>query len=87
MNNDNTLQDLHERLDRMALEQLRQVAAELHQRLGQTEAQLLDAEAGAEFWQQHAMDLQQALSDEEYSTHRCVGMSKSGESMVVRTDH
>lgn len=56
----------------------RQIAHSLHK-------QLLLAEESAEFWNRQAMDMQSALTDETFSTHRCVGINQSGEMMVVKT--
>lgn len=81
-----TLARLQKRLDALALEQLREVAAKLYEELEETKDRLYRAEESADFWQQHAQDLQQSLHDDEFATHRCVGLTQSGEMMVVRTD-
>jgi len=79
---DKKLKALQRKLERMELEHLRQHAFELHQRVEELEA----ATESAEFWQRHAMDLQEALHDGEFATHRSVGLTKAGELMVVRLD-
>jgi hypothetical protein len=53
---------------------------------GDNEADFQRADESAEFWQRHAHELQLALWDEDHATHRCVGINKAGEMMVVRTD-
>lgn len=74
---------IKKKLERMELDHLRQHAAELHDKLEQAEARALSAEESADFWQNHAMNLQEALHDENFATHRSVGINKSGELMVV----
>ena len=75
-----TLRNLRRRLERMELAHLRQHAAELH-------ARLEDAEEAADWWHRHAMDLQDMLNDENYATHRSIGLTQSGELLVVQIDH
>lgn len=70
----------------MELAHLRQHAADLAERLEQAEVEAERAAESAEFWQQHAMQLQEALHDGEFATHRSVGINKSGELMVVKHD-
>ena len=79
---DKKLKALQRKLERMELEHLRQHAFELHQRVEELEA----ATESAEFWQRHAMDLQETLHDGEFATHRSIGINKSGELMVVKHD-
>ena len=79
---DRTMRALQKKLERMELEHLRQHALELYTRLEQAEA----AAQQAEFWQQHAMDLQEAINDPDFVTHKCVGITKTGEMIVVRND-
>lgn len=80
------LRALQSKLERMELEHLRQHALELHGRLERAEAELERATEIADFWQRHAHDLQLALLDEDFATHRCVGINKGGELMVVKAD-
>lgn len=79
------LRTLQRKLERMELEHLRQHSLELHGRLERAEAELERATEIADFWQRHAHDLQLALLDEDFATHRCVGINKGGELMVVKT--
>lgn len=78
-----TLINLQNRLERLELDHLRKLATDLHQRLELAEAESARANESADFWQQHAMDLQQALYDGEFATARCVGITKSGELSIV----
>lgn len=80
------LQALKRKLESMELEHLRQHALELHEQLERAEAEAAQATESAEFWQRHAMQLQEALHDEEFATHRSVGITRSGELMVVKHD-
>lgn len=80
-----TLRTLQRKLERMEIEHLRQHAAELHEKLERAEAEAAKTIESAEFWQSHAMQLQEALYDGEFSTHRSVGITKAGELMVVQT--
>ena len=83
---DKRLHALQQKLERMELEHLRQHALELAERLEQAEANLEQANESAEFWQRHAHELQVALWDADYATHRAIGITREGELMVVRTD-
>lgn len=83
---DRTLRTMQRRLEKAELEHLRQHALELHERVEQLEAQLRYAEDCAEMWQRDAMNLQEALDNENFATHRCIGLSRSGELMVVRNE-
>lgn len=87
------LQALKRKLERMELEHLRQHALELHEQLEQAEAracraenEATDAWESANFWQRDAMNMQEALLDPEHANARCIGLTKSGELLVVRTD-
>lgn len=75
---------LQRKLEKMELEHLRQHAFDLHQQLERAEAELEQANADAEFWQRHANDLQLAVLDDDHATHRCIGINKAGELMVVQ---
>lgn len=88
-----TLKRLQRKLERLELDHLRAHAAELAERLEGLEAQLTDAKAqlvaadeAAEFWQQQAFSLQQAIDSEHGASHRCVGLHKSGDLLVVRIE-
>ena len=77
------LSNLKKQLEALELKHLRQLAAELHEKLERAEADAEQANESAEFWQRHAMELQEALHDGEFATHRSVGITRSGELMVV----
>lgn len=65
------------KLEKLELDHLRQLATDLH-------AQLEQAQQSAEMWQQHAEMLQQAMDDEDFTSHRSIGITKSGELLVVK---
>lgn len=83
------LQALKRKLERMELEHLRQHALELHEQLEQARYELECAQDSANFWQRDAMNMQEALLDPEYANARQIGITRSGELLVVRTggDH
>lgn len=80
---------LKRRLESMELEHLRQHALELHEQLEQAQAEAERAWESANFWQRDAMNMQEAMLDPEFANARCIGLTKSGELLVVRTgdDH
>ena len=80
---DPVLLRLRRRLDRQALEQLREVAADLQERLELAEARAVRAEDDAEFWREQADRLSEALQDSAFTTHRCVGLTQDGSLVVV----
>ena len=84
MDTNRKLQATKRKLERMELEHLRAHAAELSERLEQAEAEAARAWESADFWQRDAMNMQEALLDDNHATHRCVGINKSGELMVVQ---
>lgn len=84
---------MQKRLERLELEHLRQHALDLYEQLENAKAALsqaddraYNAEHIADFWQQQVTDLQDALADENFATHRCIGITKAGEMMVVKQD-
>lgn len=81
-----TLAALRRRLERLELEALRQHAAELHARLEQAEARAARAEELAEHWWESCMELHEAFDDESHASGRCIGLTQTGELLVVRTD-
>lgn len=81
---DKKLRSLQRKLERMELEHLRQHALELQERLEKAESEASLANESADFWQHHAMELQEARYDENFATHRCIGINKAGELMVVK---
>lgn len=87
-----SLNRLRRKLEAMELEHLRSYAAELEERLEQAEARAVQAEADAErawesvsFWQRNHELMQDAAMDAEFSTHRAIGITKTGELLVVDT--
>lgn len=64
------------KLERLELEHLRQLVADLHD-------QLESANDSIEFWQNYAMQLQGMQMDDEFATHRAIGITKTGETMVI----
>lgn len=78
------LQALKRKLERMELEHLRKHALELHEQLEQAQAEAACAQESADFWQRDAMNMHEALNDPDFATHRCVGINKAGEMMVVQ---
>lgn len=83
---DRTLRTLQKRLERLELEHLRQHALELHERLEAAEERGSSADERAEYWRESFMTMQEAAFDDEFATHRSVGLSQAGELMVVRND-
>lgn len=93
MKESKTLRNLRRRLERWELRHLREHVLELAGRLEEAESRVREAEQRAsdadeiiEFWREHALDLQRAVADHEFATHRCVGLSADGQLMVVRCD-
>lgn len=81
-----TLSTLKRKLESMELEHLRQHAIELHEQLEQAQAEVAQANESANFWQRDAMNMQEAMLDPEYANARCIGLTKSGELLVVKHD-
>lgn len=83
------LQALKRKLERMELEHLRRHALELHEQVEQLQNELNWTQDSLNFWQRDAMNMQEALLDPEHANGRCIGLTKSGELLVVRTggDH
>ena len=80
------LNNLQQRFDRQAINQLRAEVSTLAQKIDELESQLYSAQDEADFWHNHSIDMRLALDDENFATHRSVGLNKDGEIMVVRTD-
>jgi hypothetical protein len=80
------LRNLQRRLKRCELEHLRQLTVELQERLGRAEAERARAEQCAVFWQEHADFYQAALYDTDHYEHRRLGLTISGQLLVVRDD-
>ncbi|OIR10994.1 hypothetical protein GALL_71650 [mine drainage metagenome] len=64
------------KLEKLELEHLRQLVSDLHD-------QLESAHDSAEFWRNYAMQLQDMQADADFATHRAIGITKTGETMVV----
>jgi hypothetical protein len=82
MATDSTLRSLQRRLERWELNHLRQLAAELHERLERAEDEARRAWESAEFWRENAMQLQEELMDEGAT----IGLTKEGQLVVVKDD-
>jgi hypothetical protein len=87
------IQRIQRRLDAWELNHLRALAAELHEQLEQTKAELEQvkrdrdyADQCAEMWQGQCLDMTNALDDESFATHRCVGLTKEGSLAIVLLD-
>ena len=75
------------KLERMELEHLRLLAADLANRLEQAEERAENAEESADFWQQHAQDMMLAEQDNLHATHRTICITKGGELIVAALGH
>lgn len=79
-----TIRRLQTRLDGLALEQLRQVAAQQQARIEELEQYLAEAEDRAEFWQDRAYDLQNSILDADLAEAvGQVGITKDGQIGIV----
>lgn len=76
---DRTLDALRRRLEKWELEHLRRLAAELQERLERAEEEASRAWESAEFWQRNAMDLQEALLEEDFT----IGLTQGGELVPI----
>lgn len=83
MNTKAQLTRLQKRLDLLSVEQLRNEVTRLHEELERTKQELHYAQDNADFWHDQAHTLTQAFDDEEFTTHRSIGINKSGEMLVV----
>lgn len=72
----NPLNRTQRKLESLELEHLRQLASDLHD-------QLESANDSIEFWHNYAMQLQDMQMDDQFATHRAIGINKAGETMVV----
>lgn len=82
---DRDLQKLKRRLERWELEHLREHAAELAERLEETERRLASAENDADFWREQALiNVNEALDSDQGASHRAIGLTKAGELLVVQ---
>jgi hypothetical protein len=79
MKTDRTLNRLKHKLDALALEQLREVAAQLYQELEQARDDLTRAEENADFWRDQVFAIQEQLAQDNKS----LGMNQAGELSVI----
>lgn len=84
---DIALRRLESKLDKLALDQLRRVAAVLYEELEATKDRLAWAEQEAELCRQERDMLHEAMADEDFATHRGVGINLQGELLVVKLEH
>lgn len=85
--------NLRRLLERWELQHLRAHATEQQAQIEQLQADLAEArreighiESCAGFWNDEALRLQEAFRDENFSTHRSIGLTPSGELLVIRHD-
>ena len=83
MAENNTFIRTQRKLERLELEHLRQLVADQHQQIEDLQFALQDANICADLWNNQALMLQEALHDDKFATHRSVGITKTGELMVV----
>jgi hypothetical protein len=75
---------IQRRLERWELEHLRQLAADLAERIDELEHRLIAAEDSAEFWRESHHRLEEHLLDDTEDA-RCIGLTREGSLLVVRT--
>ena len=74
---------LEKRLDRWELDHLRRHVAELAERLEDAERRLSYAEDTAEFWREQCMRLEEAITGDDGGSGRQIGLTLSGDLVVV----
>ncbi len=79
----NTLKRLEQKLDALALVQLRDIAAKLYEELEETKQRLICAEDSAEFWREQVFNIQDDLSDSDIT----LGMTNTGELLLIGKQH
>ena len=84
---DIALMRLESKLDKLALDQLRRVAAALYEELETTKDRLAWAEQEAELCRQERDMLHEAMADDNFATHRKVGINQQGEMLIVQMEH
>jgi hypothetical protein len=84
---DIALRRLESKLDKLALDQLRRVAAALYEELEATKDRLAWAEQEAELCRQERDMLHEAMANDDFATHRKVGINPQGELLVVKLEH
>jgi len=75
-----TIKRLKKKLDIIAIEQLRSEVASLSTQLEQAETAIIYAEENAGFWHDQVMSLDEQMSE----TNCSLGITKSGEMVVVK---
>lgn len=73
------------KLERWELDHLRALAADQAARIDELERELADAEDRAAYWSRSHHDLAEHLNDGSADA-RAIGLTKSGELLVVRTE-
>jgi len=79
------LKRLQNKLDALALDQLREVAANLYEELEQTKAALMYAEESADFWRDQVCNMQEDLirHNQENINQLSIGMMQTGELAII----
>jgi uncharacterized protein YlxW (UPF0749 family) len=80
------LQALQRKLERMELDHLRQLVAAQQEQIEQLQSDLELTQGSLDFWQRDAMNMLDALQDPEHANGRCIGLTKSGELLVVKME-
>lgn len=75
---------LQNRFEKWELQHLRTLAADLAAQVDDLEARLSHEQRSAEFWSESHFELQQHL-DNDTEDARSIGLTQSGELLVVRT--
>lgn len=68
------IQRIKSRLERWELSHLRELAAQLHEKLEEAEQRAAYAESDAAFWSRHAQDLMAQLHEEQPDARVCLSM-------------
>lgn len=79
----NPLNRTQRKLESLELEHLRQLVAEQHEQIERLQFELQDAHLSADMWNELAQQSMDALHDENFATHRAIGINKAGETMVI----
>ena len=74
------------KLERMELDHLRQLVAAQQEQIEQLQSDLELTQGSLDFWQRDAMNMHDALLDQEHANGRCIGLTKSGELLVVKME-
>jgi hypothetical protein len=82
----NTLKRLQNKLDALALDQLREVAAQLYEELQQTRTALAYAEESADFWRDQVCKMQDDLArchQDNPAEQPKIGMLQTGDLVIT----